>query len=648
MAESSRFDYSPTRRFLHWLVASQPAEPEGPYQSESHHPTHPWWQVMCLTGVDYFSTLGYQPGIAAIAAGILSPIATFILVLVTLFGLLPTYRVVAGQSPRGDGSVGMLERLLPWWQGKVFVLCLIGFAATAFVITITLSASDAAEHLTKNPLLQDSLGGQNLAVTLGLILLLGAVFLKGFSEAIAIAVVLVLTYLPLNLITIVVGFRQVLRQPQIIVDWREMLASTYDNPLLLVGVALLVFPSLALGMSGFETGVMVMPLVSGGHGGGEEKLIGRIKNTRKLLVSAAGIMSVLLIGSSIVTILLIPPEAFVEGGDASGRALSYLAHLYLGNTFGSIYDLSSIMILWFAGASAMAGLLHIVPRYLPRYGMAPDWARATRPLVLIYTMICVVVTVIFNASVTAQAGAYATGVLVLMTTATVSVSLLARQRGARRAFLFSAGVTVVFVYTTITNVVERPEGLVIASIFIVTIVTLSLFSRAFRSTELRITRVVLDAPARLFIQEAARDGVIRIIANHPDERDSREYLLKEREEREANHIPPGDPVIFFEVKVADASDFAKELTVHGEEIGGFHVLTTQFPSIPNAIAAFLLHVRDVTGCRPHAYFGWTEGNPISYILRFIFFGEGDIAPVTREVLREAEKERKRRPAIHIG
>lgn len=637
-----------TQGLLHWLIASQPAESEGPYESETRHDTHPWWHVMCLTGVDYFSTLGYQPGIAALAAGILSRIATLILVLVTLFALLPTYWVVAQESPHGEGSIAMLERLLPWWQGKLFVLCLIGFAATAFVITITLSASDAANHLTKNPYIQNYLGGQYLAVTLFLVLLLGGVFLKGFSEAIMIAVALVFIYLPLNAIIVLVSFGHVLQQPQVIVDWRVALATTFSNPFLLIGAALLVFPRLALGMSGFETGVMVMPLVKDEPDGSGERLAVRTRNTRKLLLTAALLMSVLLIGSAIVTILLIPLEEFQEGGDANGRALAYLAHEYLGNTFGSLYDISSILILWFAGASAMAGLLHIVPRYLPRYGMAPDWARATRPLVLIYTSICVVVTLIFRASVDAQAGAYATGVLVLMTTATISVALLTRQRGTRRAFLFSIVIAFVFTYTTIANVVERPEGLVIATIFIVTIVTTSLISRVFRSTELRITRVELDDAAREFIFEAARDGVIRIIANHPDERDSREYLIKEREEREANHIPPGDPVIFFEVKIADASEFATELEVKGEEIGGFHVLTTEFPSIPNAIAAFLLYVRDITGCRPHAYFGWTEGNPLSYIGRFIFFGEGDIAPVTREILREAEKNRSKRPAIHVG
>ena len=603
---------------------------------------------MCLTGVDYFSTLGYQPGIAALAAGVLSPIATLILVLLTLFGALPVYRRVARESPRGEGSIAMLERLLPWWQGKLFVLVLLGFVATDFIVTITLSAADATAHVLENPFLPSALEGHKVAITLVLIATLGAVFLKGFKEAIGIAVVLVIVYLALNAVVVGVGLQHIAANPSVLGDWREALFVQHGSPVMMVAVALLVFPRLALGLSGFETGVAVMPLVSGDSTDTASNPAGRIRNTQKLLTSAALIMSVFLITSSFVTTLLIPHEEFEEGGEASGRALAFLAHEFLGDGFGTAYDISTILILWFAGASAMAGLLNIVPRYLPRYGMAPDWANATRPLVNVFTLLAFLLTVIFRADVEAQAGAYATGVLVLITSATVAVTLAARKARQRVLSVAFGLIALVFSYTTLANIIKRPDGIRIAGFFIATIVVVSLVSRTVRSMELRTTAVDFDQAAETWIDQASRRGTVRFIANHPDERTTREYLLKERGEREASHIPQGDPVIFLEVTVRDPSEFAAQVHVSGEEIEGFRVLRAEGTAVPNTIAAVLLAIRDRTGKRPHAYFGWAEGNPLKYLSRFIFFGEGDIVPTTREILRKAEPDPAKRPVVHVG
>ncbi|HWP99431.1 MAG TPA: hypothetical protein VNK92_03070 [Vicinamibacterales bacterium] len=624
------------RRLWIWLF-SDLRTPAGPLGRVEY--TAPWWKVMCLTGVDYFSTLGYQPGIAFLAAGLLSPFATLVIVLVTLLGALPVYSRVAEASPHGQGSISMLEELLPRWRGKAVVLLLLGFAATDFVITITLSAADATAHIVENPFFPRGLDHRE-TVTLVLLAALGGVFLKGFREAIGLAVAIVATYLALNAIVIAVALLEIVRHPEVLPGWRAALFAQHGSPWMMAGVALVLFPKLALGLSGFETGVMVMPLVHGSD------LEGRVRNTKKLLRLAAAIMSLMLLGSSVTTALLIPPAAFEEGGEANGRAIAYLAHGYLGHGFGTLYDLSTITILWFAGASAMAGLLNLVPRYLPRYGMAPEWTKARRPLVLIFMAITFLVTMIFDADVDAQGGAYATGVLVLMTSASVAVTLHA-ARARRRVYLYGL-ITLVFAYTTILNIFERPEGIKIASWFIATIVVTSLVSRVLRSTELRIQGVVPDAAAARFIDEAARAGAIRIIANRPDTGTREEYEGKLREAREAHHLPLDKPVLFLEVRPGDASEFADVLEVSGHQVDGFRVLRCESPAIPNAIAAFLLYVRDRTGQIPHAYFGWTEGNPIAYVLKFLALGEGDTAPVTREVLRQNEPNPRRRPRIHVG
>jgi hypothetical protein len=598
---------------------------------------HPWWRVMCLTGVDYFSTLGYQPGIAFLAAGLLSPVATLILVLVTLFGALPVYSRVAEASPNGQGSIGMLEKLFPEWSGKTFVLILLGFATTDFVITMTLSAADAAAHLTQNPFTPNLMKSQ-LGITLLLLAILGGIFLKGLKEAIGVAVILVGAYLALNLVVTAVGIREVLRHPTMLPDWKHALFATHGKLSTMIGISLVLFPKLALGLSGFETGVAVMPLIAG------EDPAGRVRNTRKLLVTAAAIMSVFLLATSLVTTLLIPADQFKLGGAANGRALAYLGHMYLGNAFGSVYDLSTILILGFAGASAMAGLLNLIPRYLPRFGMAPEWACGARPLVLVFMAVSFTVTILFHADVDAQGGAYATGVLVLITSAAFAVTIAVWQKPLRWPF---ALVSLVFVYTTALNVYERPEGIKIASFFIVSMVATSLLSRSLRSTELRITAVQMGPECQSLL-DLDEDQVIRVIARAPRNENAEQLDRVDREVRFYHNLAPDERLYFCEIDRGDASDFTQTLHVKAESIGKHVILRATSSVIPNALAAILIHLGKITGQVPHGYFKWHEGNPIGNLFRFLFFGEGDVAPVVHEVLRRAVPDSKQRPVVHVS
>ncbi|GAA1497883.1 APC family permease [Paeniglutamicibacter kerguelensis] len=636
-----------TAGIARWLSDTEVGHEEG--QAAEAKPTgHRWWQVMCLSGLDYFSTLGYQPAIAALAAGALAPLATLMLVAVTLGAALPVYRRVAHESPHGQGSISMLERLLPHWKGKLFVLILLGFAATDFMITITLSSADATAHIIENPLTPEWFHGQQVAITLVLILLLGGLFLRGFHEVIWLAVALVAIYLALNVVVIATAFVSLIQNPAPVDHWWLNLTAEHSNPWMMIAIALLVFPKLALGLSGFETGVAVMPQIRSNPGDTEKRPTGRIAGAKKLLLTAALTMSVFLVCSSIVTTLLIPAPEFQPGGAANGRALSFLAHGMLGEGFGSIYDISTILILWFAGASALAGMLNLIPRYLPRFGMAPEWARAIRPLVLVLIGVAVLITLVFEASVDAQGAAYATGVLVLMASAAVAVTISAKRKGQRWRSIGFGIISVIFLYTTGANVVERPDGIRIAALFILGIIAVSLFSRFRRSTELRTTSVTLDEDALAIVKAAAEDNMVRIIAHEPVRLSAARYRHKLAHAQMASHLPEGAPVIFIEIKIADFSDFSQDLMVEGVTRHGYKILQASAPSVPTAIAATCIAIRDQTGIMPHIYFRWTEGDPVRNLLRFIFLGQGEIAPLTREVLREAEPYVSKRPWVHVG
>ena len=315
--------------------------------------------------------------------------------------------------------------------------------------------------------------------------------------------------------------------------------------------------------------------------------------------------------------------------------------------FGTVYDLSTIAILWFAGASAMAGLLNLVPRYLPRYGMAPEWARATRPLVLLFTAITFIVTILFDADVDAQGGAYATGVLVLMTSAAVAVTLCGARAAPPVARRIGA-ITLVFVYTTVVNIVERPDGVKIASWFIVTIIVTSLVSRVLRSTELRVQAVEPDETARRFIHEAG-GGAGPDHRQPPGHRAARGVRAQAARGQRVTSSAAG------RARAVPRSPAGRRVGVQRPPAGR-RASTSAATACCAASArrsrtpspALLLYIRDETGQIPHAYFGWTEGNPIVYLLKFLALRRGDTAPVTREVLRQNEPNPLKRPRIHVG
>jgi hypothetical protein len=592
--------------------------------------THPWWKVMWLTGVDYFSTLGYQPGIALLAAGAVAPIATAILVLVTLLGALPVYAQVARRSYAGQGSIAMLENLLSGWKGKGLVLILLGFAMTDFVLTMTLSAADAAKHAVENPFFHPVLGDHQILVTLVILAVLAAVFLKGFREAIGLAAAAALPYLALNLVVLARGVQEVLAHPDLLAGWRSALAVQGNLPLLIAG-ALLVFPKLALGLSGFETGVSVMPLIDGGDPDREHNPrtggtpTGRVANTRKLLLTAAVIMSGMLMLSSVVTTLLIDPADYAEGGKASGRAIAFLAHRYLGPGFGTVYDVSTILILGLAGASAMAALLHLIPRYLPRFGMAPQWATLSRPLVLVLFAIDVAITLIFGASVEAQAGAYATGVLVLILSAAFAATL-ALWRERRWALAFYTGIVcLVFAYTLVDNCLERPDGLIIGTVFTVLLMLACALSRSIRSVEFRIPYGFFSDAESWQLGPEVRGKKVHLV---PITSPSAAARRKKRAEV-VRHYNVRGPFLFLHVNLIDnRSEFSAPLEVSLRKEGEDYVGEV-FGAI--AIANTIAYVSEAID--PISVFiGLTRRSLMAQAVRYLLFGEGETGLMVYTIL----------------
>lgn len=648
---------------------TKPVAPSADSHSDHQHQSF-WLWVVCLIGVDYFSTLAYQPSIAFASSGRLAPISTLFLVLMTLGGALPVYYYVADKSPKGQGSLAMLQRLLHGWSAKFLVLVLLGFAATDFVITMTLSSADAAAHVIHNPVWDHApqfLHNQ-VGLTLFILITLGAIFMRGMKEAIGVAVVIVTVYLSLNFLLIGTALLEIAQNPVHLTNWWNhilegdlAIPETSAQPrsfAMLFFLAALYFPKLILGLSGFETGVAVMPLIKGDPDDDPEYPKGRIRNARKLLITAACTMSIFLLGSSIVVSMLIPPEALQEGGPAADRALAYLAHgegdapiaWWCGEVFGTIYDISTVVILSFAGASALSGLLNLIPRFLPNYGMAPAWAAAVRPLVLVIMTISVIVTLIFQADVAAQGAAYATGVMVLILAGCIAVAIDRYRNRTTKSWLTipwgTIFISIVFAVCTTDIIIEKPDGLMIASFFIAGILIVSITSRIVRSAELRFVEFEFADNESQFLWQSLQHLEVPVLAPHRP--GGRSLAEKERELRDWHHIPDDVPVVFVEVNLGDPSDFyqSPRIKIHSEK-GIFIIKVDRCTATAPALAAITIALSH-PGNPIELHFGWSDESPMRTNLGFLLFGEGNIPWLVRDLIRRIEPDEKMRPRIIIG
>jgi hypothetical protein len=484
----------------------------------------------------------------------------------------------------------------------------------------------------QNPLLHGVLGDSHVALTLGMLGLLAAVFLRGFREAIGFASIVAIPYIVLNAVVLVAAAVSLPDHPMAIENWSQSLHGVGDWTGIMIASGL-IFPKLALGMSGFETGVSVMPLITSNE---PPDQLGvprdRVRATRKLLSFAAIIMSGFLIASSFIAALLVPPQAYMEGGPANGRAIAYLAHGILGPTFGTVYDVSTIVILWFAGASAMTGLLNLIPRYLPRFGMAPQWITYPRPLVIMLFAIDVIVTLVFDADVEAQGGAYATGVLVLILSAAVAVTIALYHefkggQGVKKLLLcfYFMLVSGVFAFTLVDNVIVRPDGVIIASVFIGSIVVLGALSRYTRATELRVSEFTFvdQESAILWLSMVGKTvNLVPLRTNDPEAR--RQKALEIRK-----YYAVQGPLGFVHVNLVDnRSDFLAPLQVRVREEEG-NVVVEVFGAI--AIANTIAYISELID--PISLFlGLTRQNLMTQALRYIMWGEGETGLMVYTIL----------------
>ncbi len=666
---------------------------------------HYWLWILCILGLDYFSTLAYQPSITYSVAGLLGPVATAVVVLVTLFAALPVYCYLAGRSFDGEGGIGLLERQIHGWRGKTAVLILLGFAATDFTLLKSISMADASVHLLNAHdeyrrsafhaflvWLTDQVSlwfgasmhpyfDEQLIVTL-IISVVGFFFWfllrRGFNRNVMlIAVPLVFTYLAMTGAILWGGGQKLYENPDILSAWIEKIHAgewgvrqpqwVHDGWAVVWLVSFWFLPNLALGLSGFELSMILMPQVKGGYGESSDHPRTRIWNTRKVLILAALIMSVYLLGSVLVTTLLIPPEEFAPEGNAANRALAYLAHggrltitddavlPCCGVWFGTAYDFVTILMLAMAGTSVVTALGVLMPQVLLRYGMEFRWTQKWGVLLGMFALMNITVTMVFQAHVEDQRSAYATGVLVLITTACVSSYLdvyRQQQEQQRAGFLGWLGrnyfrlVAILFLLILLGVMARSLSGLALATLFIVAILLMSVVSRAFRANEIRTVGFVFADERSKFLWDSLKNADFpALIPHRPGLIDKVE---RERRIREDHQLSPAADVVFLEVAVDDPSNFYQRLHIEiVAEQNRYTIKVTRCVSVSHAIAAIALEMSRESK-PPGLHFGWSELDILSASWNYLAFGEGNIPAKVRELVLMNEKDPAKRPRVIVG
>lgn len=664
-----------------------------------------WALVLCLIGLDYFSTLAYLPSLVTQAVGPLAPLAALVVGVATLLAVLPVYLYVVGRSSQGRGGTGVIERLVPGWAGKLLVLFILAFVATDYVVTQNLSVADAAEHLRGNPLYKhhvDPLIDKHIHLEtwmahpwwqklvrlfnrqLVTTLLLSAVtfglwtyFRNGSTERfLRVAVWVVIPYLLLTALVIGSGlFYLTAEGAPLVREWQATaLADLHEEAasggwflgfLRILRLALVSFPYVALGLSGFELSMAVAPMVRGRPDDDPENPRGRIRNIRKLMLAAAGIMTIGLLGSVTVAATLIPPEAFAPGGAAAHRALAYLAHggrladghpgshlnFLFGPAFGTLYDVCSLCILCLAGACVAYTLRDYVPEYLNRFGMEIDWAHRIGIRMRFFYVIVLIVVILFHAEIAALQWVYVTSVLVLLSSGMLAGLLLLRhdrQPSIARLFL-TLPVTADLIFflgmLLLTMVVSR-AGLEIALAFGVGILVTSFLSRWLRSTELRFQgfEFIDDESRRLWQACCAHE--FQLLVPHRPGLHSRED--KERSIRKRHRLGDTVPIILVEAELGDPSNFYQKPLMRVVREGTLELIQVSgCVSIAHVLAAISLEMSKV-GQPPELHFGWSDESPLAANLNFLLFGQGNVPWLVRELLRRAELNPARRPRVIVG